>query len=84
VLTVKEKIKELQGHDIELQKLIYSGMCVGWTVSLRLKELTVLLGKILADDQTIESYNITEKNFVVCMISKVRRFAFCGGLFILT
>ena len=28
-------------------------------------------GKILQDDQTIESYKIEEKGFIVCMTSKV-------------
>lgn len=31
-----------------------------------------LPGKILKDEETVGSYNIEEKGFVVCMVNKVR------------
>jgi UV excision repair protein RAD23 len=33
--------------------------------------LTPLQGKILKDEETVGSYNIEEKGFVVCMVNKV-------------
>lgn len=30
-------------------------------------------GKILKDEETVESYKIEEKGFVVCVVNKVRR-----------
>lgn len=30
------------------------------------------LGKILKDEETVESYKIEESGFVVCMVNKVR------------
>ncbi|CAG8552794.1 4484_t:CDS:2 [Paraglomus brasilianum] len=54
VIDVKRKIEESQGHEIPLQKLIFSG-------------------KILADEKPLSEYNITEKDFVVVMVSKVSK-----------
>jgi hypothetical protein len=31
------------------------------------------IGKILQDDKTVESYNIQEKDFLVCLPAKVRK-----------
>lgn len=33
--------------------------------------ISYLVGKILQDDKTVESYNIQEKDFLVCLPSKV-------------
>ncbi|KAI9888954.1 MAG: hypothetical protein M1814_006132 [Vezdaea aestivalis] len=39
----------------------------GWDVSL---QKLIYSGKVLQDSQTVESYNISEKGFVVCMVTK--------------
>ncbi|KAL8820413.1 MAG: hypothetical protein Q9223_001367 [Gallowayella weberi] len=54
--SVKEKISNEKGWEAGLLKFIYSGM--------------LFIRKILQDANTIESYNIEEKGFIVCMVGK--------------
>lgn len=59
-------------------KVIYSGMLyltrqsktIVWRMSTKLV-FSAFIGKILQDDKTVESYNIQEKDFLVCLPSKV-------------
>ncbi|CAO3568332.1 unnamed protein product [Mortierella alpina] len=53
VLSIKEKIEQLQGHPVSSQKLIFSG-------------------KILEDEKPISQYNISEKDFLVIMVTKAK------------
>ncbi|ORZ00041.1 XPC-binding domain-domain-containing protein [Lobosporangium transversale] len=58
VLAIKEKVAELQGHPVSSQKLIFSG------------KLQQMQSKILADENPISQYEITEKDFLVIMVTK--------------
>ena len=67
---MKEKIAKEKGWEASQQKLIYSGLFtaeVDFDGRLAYKHL----GKILQDGNTVESYKIEEKGFIVCMIQKV-------------
>ncbi|KAG0293312.1 hypothetical protein BGZ97_005371, partial [Linnemannia gamsii] len=55
VLTIKEKVEQLQGHPVASQKLIFSGK-----------------SSILADENPVSQYNITEKDFLVIMVTKAK------------
>ncbi|KAJ5953473.1 UV excision repair protein (RadW) [Penicillium verhagenii] len=75
VRQVKEKIAEVKsGYDAERTKVIYSGMFSLSAVidPIIVAALTIMIstGKILQDDKTVESYNIQEKDFLVCLPSK--------------
>lgn len=72
---MKEKISKEKGWETSQQKLIYSGkmsICSLGKMDFALSSVKLMfLGKILQDANTVESYSIEEKGFIVCMISKV-------------
>ncbi|CAJ2507026.1 Uu.00g082120.m01.CDS01 [Anthostomella pinea] len=59
VSAVKQRISEEKGWDPKAQKLIYSAA-------------DLYQGKILKDEDTVATYKIEEKGFVVCMVNKAK------------
>jgi UV excision repair protein RAD23 len=71
---VKEKIHAEKGFDAKAVKLIYSGMHasavdIGSENGCQIVDSSP--GKILKDEEKVETYKIEEKGFVVCMVNKV-------------
>lgn len=58
----------------------YDGHLPCREVFFALSSVTLMfLGKILQDANTVESYSIEEKGFIVCMISKVENSKYLGN-----
>ncbi|KAI1314839.1 hypothetical protein EDD11_001664 [Mortierella claussenii] len=70
VLAIKEKVAELQGHPVSSQKLIFSGKCNA--IKIPDDYSRNINSKILLDDQPVSEYNITEKDFLVIMVTKAK------------
>jgi UV excision repair protein RAD23 len=69
VADLKKKIHDAQGHAVESQKLIYSGMHSPISRESRFKY--PIPGKVLPDEKSVEACEIREKDFLVLMVSKV-------------
>ncbi|KAI9817286.1 MAG: hypothetical protein M1832_004708 [Thelocarpon impressellum] len=52
---------------LEVKSKIFNEKGTGWEVA---QQKLIYSGKILQDQNTVESYNIEEKGFIVCMLSK--------------
>jgi len=60
-------------RDSEAHLLWYASP--GAVVHARSPKLTTVTGKILKNEDTVESCKIEEKGFVVCVVNKVRSYA---------
>jgi hypothetical protein len=65
ILDVKQRIETDHTFPVSCQKLIHSG-----TYSHQLLVIYIV-GKILADDVKLETLKVGEKDFIVCMVTKV-------------
>ncbi|KAF9935686.1 hypothetical protein BGZ67_003181 [Mortierella alpina] len=68
VLSIKEKIEQLQGHPVSSQKLIFSGK----SSVLITQAAEGRVRKILEDEKPVSQYNISEKDFLVIMVTKAK------------
>jgi UV excision repair protein RAD23 len=74
VADLKKKIHETQGHPAESQRLIFSGedlFIAQCGCAATHGGAFTTTGKVLADDKTVESCAIKEKDFLVLTVTKV-------------